>query len=121
MIKFFHVRNPYGKGGFTVAYQEEMNFVQYGVSYCSPKDEFVKLRGRELSAVSLFLRDANPVSQDKVRNFKKYGEVTIGREFRNISDIKYHILLDILFSEDTNKRLVKTLIQDELFMLSTKK
>jgi hypothetical protein len=113
MIRYFHVRNPYGGGGFTVAYEEEMNSVEYGVGYCSPKDQFNKLNGR-MNALFRLDRD------QELPNFKTKGIVTLGAEFENLQHIKYHILLDILFSPETQKHFIKSIIADELLFMANR-
>jgi hypothetical protein len=118
-VKYFHVRNPYGNGGLTVAYKEELNSVQYGVAYCSEKDQFNRSLGRA-NAVDRLENIDVVFSNKHQNNFKRNGCVTIGTEFKNYQHIKYHVLLDILFSELTTKRLVKSIIADELLVMANR-
>jgi hypothetical protein len=121
-LKYFHIRNKFSdqRGGFTIAYKEDLNSVQYGVAYCSKKDQFEKLIGRAVAESKFkyhFLMD-QPVGEGE---FKEVGEIVIHSGFQNPIHIKYHILLDILFSPETNKDWVKQIIADELMFMSIPK
>lgn len=50
-VNFIHRRvlingKPHNKGGFTVAFREVEDGVEYAYAYCSPKDNFNKALGR---------------------------------------------------------------------------
>lgn len=46
MTKFVHLRSTWYPGAVTIAVTHEDDLVNYGVSYCSPKDSFCKNTGR---------------------------------------------------------------------------
>lgn len=124
VMKYFHIRNKmfenYSKSGFTIAYDEELNSIRYGVAYCSKKDQYDKFIGRAVAESKFkyhFLLN-HPIGDD---SFKEVGEVVIQSEFRNPIHIKYHILLDLLFSPETKKDWVKQIIADEIMFMSIPK
>jgi hypothetical protein len=50
-VNFIHRRilingKPHNKGGFTVAFREVTDGVEYAYAFCSPKDNFNKALGR---------------------------------------------------------------------------
>ena len=118
-FRYFHIRNRFSDnlGGFTIAVEENLNSVRYAVSYCSRRDHFCKADGRAI-AVGKFKYHFWMDQPQSSPGYKDAGEITIHEGFKNPLHIKYHILLDILFSDETQKPFVKTLIGDELFYMA---
>jgi len=47
-FKFAHLRDPYGNRTVGYRINDDTNTVDFGISYCNPKDQFVKAIGREI-------------------------------------------------------------------------
>jgi hypothetical protein len=121
-MKYFHIRSHFydQHNGFTIAYEEDLNCIRYGVAYCSKKDHYEKAVGRIIaeSKFKYYFLLNHQISDD---SFKEVGEIVIQSEFRNPIHIKYHILLDLMFSPETKKAWVKQMIADELMYISIPK
>lgn len=53
-IRFLHIREQFngallGKGGTTVAYEEDVGTIRFAVAKCSPRDNYCRKTGRAIA------------------------------------------------------------------------
>lgn len=92
-VSFHYFTNQYDKGDAVIALAKDDQYWYYGVSYCSPEDQFVKIEGRG-KALTRMLRTVRKMHTSIIATNGFYGYMSLSAP--NIHNLKRHELANYI-------------------------